>query len=267
MIIYIFCKETTGSGPCHLGVERPQPQPVCSTSKGRCNLFLGPGTLFLALLLLAAAAAALWPRARSARVDQNAIVGLLALLVQLLHEVGGDVVAALLPPFLLGIGLGLNLLDAGEECCVRVDLVGGLEDGCTPVGRKTVGLVQVALVSGGTLNDLLVASAYLHHYIPELSLHLALSAREALEQVIAHAALLEERCTRLLCAADVDDALDVLDGTADKRGAQDALGNLRRLLLAGLRVLVQQRQVDVFLEVLAKPGLKVCLLCWLRLLC
>lgn len=104
------------------------------------------------------------------------------------------------------------------------------------------------------------AVAHLHHDVPQLSLYLLLGARKALEQVVAHAALLQKRRTRLLCAADLDDALDVLDGAADERGAQNALRNLGRLLLAGLGLLVKQRQVDVLLEVLAEPRLEIGLL-------
>lgn len=57
-----------------------------------------------------------------------------------LEELGADLAAALLPPLLLGLGLGVNLGEALAELGVGGDFVGGLEDGRAPVGGEGVGL-------------------------------------------------------------------------------------------------------------------------------
>lgn len=55
--------------------------------------------------------------------------------------------------------------------------------------------------------------------------------------------------------------MDVLDGAAEQGGTQDALGHLGRLLGAVLRVQVEQRQVDVALQVRREPRSQVGALC------
>jgi hypothetical protein len=54
--------------------------------------------------------------------------------------------------------------------------------------------------------------------------------------------------------------VDVLDGAAEKRCADDAVGNLGRLLRALLGLHVQQGQVDVALEMWPEPWCEVCAL-------
>ncbi len=61
--------------------------------------------------------------------------------VELLDKGGLDLAAALLPPLLLGGGLGVDLGEALAELGVAGDFVGGLEDGRAPVGREGVGLL------------------------------------------------------------------------------------------------------------------------------
>ena len=53
---------------------------------------------------------------------------------------------------------------------------------------------------------------YLGHDVLELLLDLLLGALEALVEVVADAAALQEHVKGLLGGADLDDALDVLDG-------------------------------------------------------
>lgn len=84
------------------------------------------------------------------RVHQDGIVLALALcrlvlglLVQLLHELGLDLAAALLPPGLFGVGLGEDFVELGAEFVVLGDFVGGLEDGWAPVGGEGVGLKKL----------------------------------------------------------------------------------------------------------------------------
>lgn len=101
-------------------------------------------------------------------------------------------------------------------------------------------------------------ASHLGHHVAQLILHLLLSALEALPQVVAHAAALQQRAACLLGRLDLDEAVDVLDGAAQEGGAQDALGDLGRLLAA---VLVQECEVDVSLEMRAEPGREVGALC------
>ena len=99
--------------------------------------------------------------------------------------------------------------------------------------------------------------AYLHDNFPKLLLNLLLCALEALPEVVADAAALQQRAAGLLRRADLDDAVDVLDGPPQQRCPQHAVGHLGRLLLARLRLQVQQRQVDVPLQMLREPGREV----------
>jgi hypothetical protein len=85
--------------------------------------------------------------------------------------------------------------------------------------------------------------------VPQLLLDLLLRALESLPQIIAYAAPLQQDLERLLRVPDLDDAVDVLGSATQKRSFQDAVGDF------GL-FLVQQRQIDVALEVLGKPGLE-----------
>jgi hypothetical protein len=62
------------------------------------------------------------------------------------------------------------------------------------------------------VNKFYTADAYLHYHIPQFLLHLLLRPTEPLPQVIADAAPLEEGAARRLGRADLDDAVDVLDG-------------------------------------------------------
>lgn len=58
--------------------------------------------------------------------------------------------------------------------------------------------------------------------------------------------------------------MDILNSATYQGGAQDTLGHLWSLLLAWLGLHVEQRQVDISLEVWTKPWLEICLLCCLR---
>ena len=60
--------------------------------------------------------------------------------VQLLYEVLLNRGSALLPPLLLGPGLGLDVVDPLPKDGVAGDLVGGLEDGLAPVRCERIGL-------------------------------------------------------------------------------------------------------------------------------
>lgn len=91
--------------------------------------------------------------------------------------------------------------------------------------------------------------AYLLHDVSQLLLNLLLGALEALPQLIADAAALQQDLEGLLRVADLDDAVDVFGGAAQERGFEDAVGRLGVLL-------VQQRQVDVALEMRREPRLE-----------
>lgn len=54
--------------------------------------------------------------------------------------------------------------------------------------------------------------------------------------------------------------MDILDGAADERSSQDALGYLRRLLLPCLGLQMEKRQIDIALQVWTEPRLEVCFL-------
>lgn len=73
--------------------------------------------------------------------------------------------------------------------------------------------------------------AYLLHDVPQLLLDLLLGALEALPQLIADAAALQQDLEGLLCVADLDDAVDVFGGAAQERGFEDAVGRLGVLLV------------------------------------
>lgn len=108
--------------------------------------------LFLALALLLGArpgndrAGGARPRGGGGGLDQHGVVvavlglGAAGALVQLLHEVGADGAALLLPPGLLSSGLPLQLVDALLEQLVLGDLGRVLEDGLAPAGSEGVGL-------------------------------------------------------------------------------------------------------------------------------
>ncbi len=66
-------------------------------------------------------------------------------LVQLLHELGLNACSALLPPFFLGSGLRLYLFESFPEDGIGSDLICGLENGLTPVGRKSICLRHVRI--------------------------------------------------------------------------------------------------------------------------
>lgn len=84
-----------------------------------------------------------------------------------------------------------------------------------------------------------MSQTHLHNYITQLSLHLALSARESLPQIIANTSSLQQSRACLLGRADLDDTVDVLDCAADEGGPEDTLGDLRGLFLALFRLQVQ----------------------------
>ena len=96
--------------------------------------------------------------------------------------------------------------------------------------------------------------------VAELALHLVLGTLEALPQVVADAAPEQQRAAGLLGRLDLDEALNVFDGAAQERGAEDAVGHARRLFAVGAEV--QQGEVDVALEVGAEPGREVGALGW-----
>lgn len=81
-----------------------------------------------------------------------------------------------------------------------------------------------------------MSQTHLHNYVAQLSLHLALGAREPLPQIIANASPLQQSRACLLGRTDLDDAVDILDCAADEGGPEDTLGDLRGLLLALLRL-------------------------------
>lgn len=64
--------------------------------------------------------------------------------VDLLHELSLNGCASLLPPLLLGLCLGFNLVQSGSENRVCGDLICRLEDGLSPVRRKTICLENVS---------------------------------------------------------------------------------------------------------------------------
>lgn len=152
------------------------------------------------------------------------------------------------------------------EHAIGSNFVSILEDRLAPVGRKSVRLWYDGLVVSKVHAEhnwwglKRRGQAYLHHDIAQLSLHVALGAREPLPQIISHASLLEQVRAGLLGSPYLHNAVDVLHSAADEGGAQNALGNLGRLLLAGLRLQVEQRQIYVSLQVWAEPWLEVCLL-------
>ena len=102
--------------------------------------------------------------------------------------------------------------------------------------------------SGGT--------TYLSHHIPHLVLDFLLRHQEPLPQLIAHAPFLEEGGQSLLRASDCQHAVDVFGCAPQQRRPQDALGYGGRFLVAGagLGLEVQEREVDVALEVGWEPG-------------
>lgn len=91
--------------------------------------------------------------------------------------------------------------------------------------------------------------AYLLHNVPQLLLDLLLSTLESLPQIIADAAPLQQDLECLLRVPDLHDAVDVFGCAAQERSFQDAIRCLRLLL-------VQQRQVDVALDVRREPRLE-----------
>ena len=90
---------------------------------------------------------------------------------------------------------------------------------------------------------------YLLHNIPQLLLNLLLRALKPLPQIIAYTAPLQQDLKCLLRVPDLHNAVDVLCCAAQQRGFQDAVWCFWVFL-------VQQRQVNVALEVLWKPGLE-----------
>jgi hypothetical protein len=68
-------------------------------------------------------------------------------------------------------------------------------------------------------------------------------------QIVAHAAPLQQHLQRLLCVSDLHNAVDVFGGAAQQSSLEDAVRDLWLLL-------VQQRQVDVALDMLGEPGLE-----------
>lgn len=223
------------------------------------------------------------------RVHQHRIVLALALgrlvlglFVQLLHELGLDLAAALLPPGLFGVGLGEDLVELGAEFVVLGDFVGGLEDGWAPVGGEGVGLQKLVRYrfedvsfelarpkaceeSNSQMLESRACEAssvrgvktYLCYYITQLLLHLLLSSLKSLPQIIANTATLQQRTARLLGRLDLNEAVDVLDGAAEECSLEDALGDTGGLFAAVFGVHVEEGEVDVALEVRAEPGSQV----------
>lgn len=103
--------------------------------------------------------------------------------------------------------------------------------------------------------------AYLGDDITEFLLHFALGALETLPQIVADAAALQQRAARLLGRLDLDQALNVLDGAAQQRGLEHRVGH-RGALLALLGLHVEERHVDVALEVGTEPRGEVLALGW-----
>lgn len=73
---------------------------------------------------------------------------------------------------------------------------------------------------------LTAGSAYLLNDVAQLGLNLLLGALEALPQVVADGALLQQRLQGLLCVAHLDEAVDVLDGAAHQGRLEHAVGDL-----------------------------------------
>ena len=90
-------------------------------------------------------------------------------------------------------------------------------------------------------------STHLHYDISELLLHLLLGALEPLPKVIANTAPLEQGRAGSLGGADLDNAVDVLNGAAQECSTQNTVGDLRRLLLALFWFEMEEREVDVSL--------------------
>ena len=99
------------------------------------------------------------------------------------------------------------------------------------------------------MSTLVKSGTYLLHNISQLLLNLLLRALEPLPQIVAHAASLQKNLECLLRVSDLHNAVDVLCCAAQERSFQDAVWYFGVFL-------VQQRQVDVALEVLWEPGLK-----------
>lgn len=142
----------------------------------------------------------------------------------------------------------------------------------TPVGREGVGLRCTPFIS--TFVNLLLLQNHrpagrpdLIHDIPHLLLDLLLRQQAPLPQLIAHAPFLQQGSQRLLCVADGDHAADVFGRAPQQRRSQHAFRYGGRFLVAGLGLEVQEREVDVALEVRWEPGfeggcLDCLFVCW-----
>ena len=104
---------------------------------------------------------------------------------------------------------------------------------------------------------------HLVHDIFNFDFHFLLRALEALPQLVAHGTALQQRLQRRLGLSELHNALDVLDRALQQGGLEHRVRHLAQLLLVvavgagGLRVQVQQAEVDVARDVLREPGLEL----------
>lgn len=67
-------------------------------------------------------------------------LGGFSFVVQLLHELGSDLLASLVPPLSLSSGLDLEVVHVVSDLVVDRHLVGGLENSLAPVRGKSISL-------------------------------------------------------------------------------------------------------------------------------
>ena len=105
--------------------------------------------------------------------------------------------------------------------------------------------------------------AYLIHNILNFNLHFLLRALEALPQLIADGTTLQQSLQRRLGLSELHNALDVLDRALQQGSLEHRVWHLAQFLLViavgagGLRIQVQQAEVDVARDVLREPGLEL----------
>lgn len=106
------------------------------------------------------------------------------------------------------------------------------------------------------------SKTYLVDNILNLNLHLLLRALEALPQLIADRTTLQQSLQRRLRLSELHNPLNILNRALQQRSLQHRVRHLAQLLLIvavrarGLRVQVQQAEVDVARDVLREPGLE-----------
>lgn len=94
------------------------------------------------------------------------------------------------------------------------------------------------------------AGAYLIHHVPQFFFNLLFCSLEALPEVVADAAALEEGAQRGFRPPYRNDPVNILRRAAQEGGLEHALGH-PRCLLVGFNV--QEGEVDISLGVRAEP--------------